>query len=66
MSEHRGEDALPAGDRPAQKAKRSLSPGDWSNPANWFPLAGAERALPNSSEVVIFSTAKDKPESKQG
>jgi hypothetical protein len=65
MSEHRGEDALPAADRPAQKAKRSVSPGDWSNPANWVALLGVEGGRPACSEVVFIGAAKDKPESKQ-
>jgi hypothetical protein len=66
MNEHRGEEALPAGNRPAKEARRSAAPGDWNHPANWVPLEGTERAAPASSgEAVIFSAPKDPPESKQ-
>jgi hypothetical protein len=66
MNEHRGEEALPAGGKPAKKASRSVAPEDWNNPANWVALAGAERAVPESSdETFIFSAPKDPPETKQ-
>jgi hypothetical protein len=65
MNEHRGEEALPAGNRPAKEARRSAAPGDWNHPANWVALPGMEQAVPHSSAVVFLGAAKDKPESKQ-
>jgi hypothetical protein len=65
MNEHRGEEASPAGGRPANEAKASAAPGDWSNLANWTAPPGVGRKLPWSGTVGVFHAPKDPPENKQ-